>query len=509
MAALVAVPRGMNWPPLNQETSRVVAEVLRDVVRTKPADLLGYVAQKLEEKSGKDPSQFEAQFEECKRKPRTYVLEEVCPAGQDPLSWVPMRYNDDTILSMTQARALEITSDVRSGELVEDTNALFARARASFPELMYLKSSPELDLLAMQTLKALCLGCSSNANITEASLDDADSRLTFKSLSLVANARNNFFEQVKQDASLVDALFVCSFLLVVGRDSAFQQRYGGGLQSPELAVIHAIENEVGALPSYSWLDSEQRQLILAVLQGNFSLDMLMSVEVAPSHFAVVKDLLGESEKGIDFFLSALAVQHMTQCRSAAPTDANIELITMGAQCLRAVNKFTAAKAYQGLLKKRAAVHSWRLTENGLHRAKVRLCCFRGSEEDEAWKEMQLAVESLGPNEQMVIGNEIGKYQASAGAPMLVTSGASALMVNAGINNDVGLAPAVIAMSRALEAARQRVSNALSVKAVKLRLEMLAAKAGQYKNGDGTPFADTPFTLEDRGADEIIVKVPGM
>lgn len=98
----------------------------------------------------------------------------------------------------------------------------------------------------------------------------------------------------------VDALLVCTVLLLVGRHPGFQQRYGGGLRTPELAVIHAIEHEAEALPSFACLSPAQRQLVLATLQAYFPLEMLVNAEVVPSHFGRVKDLFGVRENGIDF-----------------------------------------------------------------------------------------------------------------------------------------------------------------------------------------------------------------
>lgn len=499
----------MNWPPLTADCSRAVAEVLRDAVRTKPQDLFEYVAQRLEERSGMDSARFEAHFQECKRKPRTYVLELICPEGQDPLSWVPMRYNDDTILSMLQARAREVSFDILSEELLEDSQGLYERACVSFPELMYLRGAPEIELAAAQTLRAIYLGCSGNASVLEQGLDDANPMLTFRCRPLVTCGRNVLLESCKRSQSTVDALIVCSFLLLVGRHPGFQQRYGGGLKTPELAVIHAIEHEVDSLPSFACLSPQLRQLVLATLQAYFPMEMLLNLEVVPSQFGRVKDLLADRESGVDFFLSVLAVEQMVRCRSTIVSDANVELVVLGAQCLNAVQKYNAARAYDMFLKKRAAAHSWRLARDDfLHRATIRLCCFRGIEEDEAWSEMLAAVESLSSSERDILKIELGQKDGLAEVPVYVLHGAGALMATAGNNPEVGLQQAVRAMCRAIDDATKSYGKGLSHKVVKLRLENLAARAAQYRAGGGSLFADTPFMLEEVGAGEVAVRVPG-
>ncbi|CAE7446481.1 unnamed protein product [Symbiodinium necroappetens] len=79
-------------------------------------DLFGFVIAELERKSTLDPNEFEAHFLECKRQSRTYVLEDRCPSNEDPMVWVPMRYNDDTILLKQQRLAHELWMDVLSVE---------------------------------------------------------------------------------------------------------------------------------------------------------------------------------------------------------------------------------------------------------------------------------------------------------------------------------------------------------------------------------------------------------
>jgi hypothetical protein len=500
----------MNWPPLTQDCSRAVAEALREAVQAKPQDLFEYVAQKLEERSGIDSAKFQAHFEECKRKPRTYVLEEMCPPSSDPLSWVPMRYNDDTILSMLQARAREISSDILAEEMVEDTSSLFARAKVSFPELMYLRGSPEIEMAAAQTLKAVYLGCSGFSDVVD-NMDDADPSLSFRCRPLVASARTVLFEQARKNQALVDALLVCSFLLIVGRHPGFQQRYGGGLRTPELAVIYALEHEAEALPSFACLASPQRQLVLAALQAYFPMEMVLNAEAVPSHFGKVKDLLVSRESGLELFLAVLGVEHMVRNRSAILSDASVELVGLGGQCLNALQKYSAVRAYEMYLKKRAGAHNWRLVRDDfLQRATIRLCCFRGIEEDSAWSDMLMAVEGFSDERLLsILKAELGQKDGLAEVPVYVLHGAGALMLNAGNNADVGLQQAVMAMCRAIDEATKSFGKVLNYKVVKLRLEGLAARAQQYKAGGGPPFADTPLTLEEVAAGEVAVKVPGM
>merc|ERR1719198_2021763 len=168
---------------------------------------------------------------------------------------------------------------------------------------MYLRGSPEIELAAAQTLRAIYLACSGSDNILEQGLDDAEPLLAFRCRPLVNCSRNVLFLHMKGNQAMVDALIVCSFLLLVGSHPSFQQRYGGGLRTPELAVIYAIEHEAEALPSFACLAAPQRQLVLATLQAYFPMEMLLNTEVVPYQYGRVKDLLGTRENGIDFFLA--------------------------------------------------------------------------------------------------------------------------------------------------------------------------------------------------------------
>merc|ERR1740117_1651642 len=110
----------MNWPPLTPECSRSVGDAIRDAVDKKPKDLLEHVARYMEEMSKLDPAEFEKHFETCRREPRSYKLEERCPASQDPMAWVPMRYSDDTIRLTLEQRALDLVAEIVSPENIEN-----------------------------------------------------------------------------------------------------------------------------------------------------------------------------------------------------------------------------------------------------------------------------------------------------------------------------------------------------------------------------------------------------
>lgn len=281
----------MNWPPLTPEGSKAIADVLRDAVDKKPRDLFEHVAQQLAERSGLDTADFEKYFDECKRKPRTYVLEDRCPANQDPLTWVPARYNDDTILLMLQHKSTEIVEAILSQDpqAIPNTSALASSCIAAFPELMYLSGSPE-ELYAFQLLRALQVACTDSQEVLANLASDPEPAFCFQCGAFVGRLRDmGHLEVVSQNVNAVEALIVVCVLHALGRHEGFCQRYGGGHTNVELAILHAITREADALPSYQRLGEQHKALVHGTLQVIFPLESLLLTEICPAQYARAKE----------------------------------------------------------------------------------------------------------------------------------------------------------------------------------------------------------------------------
>lgn len=496
----------MNWPQLSPECSKVLAEAMKDALHSKPKDLFEHVAQKLQDRSGLDPAEFKARFEECKRKPRTYVLEESCPLGQDPIAWVPMRYNDDTILSTLRQRAAELTSDVLHHEPLEDTASFLNSACVAFPELTYLRDSAQ-ELVAFQTLRSIYFGCSGCPDVVEHGLDDADPALSFRCGALVEFAREQLFEAASQNNADLDALIVFCILRILGDHGGFTKRYGRALSTPESAVLHAIENEPQSLPSYQRLAEGHQELIVSVLKIYFPLASLVSSEVAPAHFLQVKEALTQSEGGLAFFLAAIATEHMVKSRNILVTDEAVDLLRVGTENLASVEKYSASRAYELFLKKRAERHAWRLVKDDyMQRAIVRLCCFAGQEDDHAWSEVMKTVDDLPHHEKDVLKTELGRKDGLTWSPVYVPLGGSALLIEASANRQLTLRSAVRLLIRVFEDAARTFDRVLNQRMVKLRLEGFAMRARTYTGGG--PFEDIPFRFEELGPGLVAVHMAG-
>mmetsp|Transcript_165292 Transcript_165292/g.401656 ORF Transcript_165292/g.401656 Transcript_165292/m.401656 type:complete len:498 (+) Transcript_165292:117-1610(+) len=494
----------MNWPELSPETSQAIADVLKDVVRTKPKDVFRHVAQQLQDRSGLEPAAFEAHFEECKRRPRVYVLEERCPAGQDPFAWVTMRYNDDTILDILTHRAAELVTDILHEDPMEDTKALVDRACAAFPELMYLKDSPE-ELVAFQTLQAIYLGCSGHKDIDD-QFENANPQLSFRCTALLEVAREHLLEPLANPEHL-EALILCCALRVVGGSAAFQERCGGGHRAPELAVLHAAEHEAQALPSFRRMPAPTKQLIVDVLRVQFPFAMLISLEASPGHFVEVKEALAKTQGAIAFFTGVAATEHLVRCRGSLLADEAADLAKLGAQCLQAVEKYSAARAYELFLKKRAERHSWRLMKDDfLHRAIVRLCCFAGNEETEAWSAMMEMVEGLSDDEKDVLKAELARKDGVSESPVYVPVGAAELLGPAAAEGEAALRVAVRVLALVLKDASHMFDRLINHRTVRLRLAELAARARE--RGGAAALEGLPWSFEDLGRGEVAVRVAG-
>lgn len=507
----------MNWPPLSTKTSENVAEVLRDAIHKKPKDLLGFVAQALQDKSGLDPTEFERFFEECQRKPRTYVLEDRCPAGQDPLTWVPMRFNDDTILLTLKLRASELTSEILSALPLSDMKGFLDRVCVAFPEFMYVRKSPSEpiddfgacapeELAAFQALRALYIGCSRSPDVT---LDDESIELSFLCEALAREAKEHLLKPL-HDEALLEATIVFIMLRALGSNATFRGRYGGGKPGAEEAALHALENEAAALPSYHRLSEHQKSLIAASLRVFFPAQQLTSAEAAPCQFLRAKDNLVPLEGAMDFYNCTVVVDHMVHCRSFLIRDEAVDAVKLGTHCLASVDKFNAQRAYELYLKKRAEKHSWRIVRDDLQlKAIVRICCLAQLEDSESWNQTLALVEALPEHEKEVLKAELARKDGVSDSPAYILVGASKFMEAAHLNKALGLRPAMLLLARILEDAARHFDHVVNMnqRMVEITFSTLGKRAREYAPG-GVPFEDTPFTLVETGPVSATLRMAG-
>mmetsp|Transcript_63318 Transcript_63318/g.151051 ORF Transcript_63318/g.151051 Transcript_63318/m.151051 type:complete len:497 (+) Transcript_63318:158-1648(+) len=491
----------MNWPPLSPECSDAIAAVLRDVVRTKPSNPLDQVAQKLQQLSGLDPAAFEEGFNECKARPRMYVLEDVCPPNADPYSWVPMRYNDDTILDMLAQRVADVVADVLSPEMVTDFAGFMQRVNIAFPEASYLRGSPQAVLFA-QTFRAFYLVASGSPQVIE-NLDDENPELAFSCPRLVEWGRSQVHEMSRSVEWMVEALAVGCLLRVVAQNPSFQQRLGGSSTSPDIALLHALSNAPEAMPSYVRLTEDGKRVVVASLQVQFPIRLLFTTEAVPYHFQRVKDVLASFEGGLPYVLSIMAIEHVAHLRMATVSDEEIDIKRICVQSLEAVEKRQASRAYELLLKKRAERQSWRLVRDDyLMRAVIRLCCFAGLDGKQQWGEMQIAVEKLSPSEQEILKSELGRKDGLSEVPCFVLHGANAFMTAAMDNANVGQSGAIKLLVRVLLELQQQ-HKSVSASVIDVKLSGLVALCRSYT--DAAPLDEMPFVVEPSGVNRVSIR----
>lgn len=505
----------MNWPPLTGECSESIASVLKDVVHAKPKDLINQVAKMLQERSEWDPAEFEQYFEECRRKPRMFVLEDRCPEGQDPMSWVPMRYNDDTILFRLSNWAADLVADIRSPEGLGDTKDFLLRATVAYPELQYLHGSKE-EVVAAQTLKAICTiwgGCwEEEPEPVEGAedqepppppcrgcpLDDEDPQLSFQCEALVANLRTMFLDAVTEDgdSSLLEAIITACLLRVVGANETFRRQFGGGASTADGAILNAIENHREVLPSLLKLPQELRELVTVTIQVMVPLDQLVSAEVVPYHMHQIKEhLVSLAEGAVNLFMFTAAVEHTVSHRSIAVTDEDLDTLRQVGAAITGMEKTTGAKGYETILKKRAERYHMRIVRDDFHmRTVVRLACLSRREGAEWWTEVQQTVENLPEAEKKVLTDELGQKDGISQTPVIMMPGLSNFVSAACSNDLVGLKCAVLLLINILkEMTRLNTASETVLKLVTLNTESLAAKTRDWRGGS-VPFEATPFSI---------------
>jgi len=486
-------------------------------VHKKPKDLFEYVAQALQDQSGLDPAEFEAYFEECRRKPRTYVLEDRCPAGQDPLTWVPMRFNDDTILLTLQQRAAELTSEILSALPIEDTKGFLDRATVAFPELMYVRDQPSetvssqrtyhsVELFAFQSLRAVYLACT---GCEGAALDDEAVEFSFQCDGLAKEARAQVRQGVRDEATL-ETLIVLLILRALGSRETFQKAYGGGHAQAEKAALHAIEHDAGAIPSFSRLTAQQKTLVTSCLEAFFPLHMLVAAEAVPGHFLQVKESLVPEEGGLSLFSCAMLVDNLVHMRSSLMTDEYVDLARLGAQSLIAVEKYSAPRSYELYLKKRAERHAWRIVRDDLFmKAIVRICCLSGREDTDFWNQMLNVCEELPDHEKEVLKVELARKDGCAESPVYVLLGAGKFLEAAsGDDATAGMPSALVLLARVMEDASRHFHRALGHNQRMVNIDITGLAKRAKEQGGGVPFEDTPFTLKESGPCAVVVELAG-
>lgn len=497
----------MNWPPLSPECSEAIADCLKTVVSEKPDNLLEFVATRLSQKSGLNPKDFEEHFEECKRKPRTYVLEDQCPLDQDPLAWVPMRYNDDTIFETLRQQSGQLAVDIltENQECPHDTPAMVNLAKTAFPEIAYMRGSAE-EKTVLRTLRALYLGTSGYNGVLDSSLQDKDPMLSFSGHSMMVWLRSILRQNIQAE-DIWEAVFIACMLRILGGHAGFRQKYGGGLEDPDKAILHAMDNEIESLPSFQRLPEHLQALVEVMLQCAFQFSSVTTTEVVPSQFERVKQDVATQEFGLGFFLSVIALEHVVKCSNMVGDldDADLDVIRLGAQSLMAIEKHPAPKAYELFLKKRAERVEWRLAKDDfLQRATVRLCCLAGHTDADSWNNMQSIVEGLADAEKDALKNELGRKDGVADIPAYIPVGANKLLEAANRNEEVGMAAAVRIVARILDDTARGFDKTLKEKTMNLRFDAVAARASQRSS---VPFEDTAFIVEEVDG-ELVVRVAG-
>eukprot|EP00931_Biecheleriopsis_adriatica_P021137 TRINITY_DN13913_c0_g1_i1.p1 TRINITY_DN13913_c0_g1~~TRINITY_DN13913_c0_g1_i1.p1 ORF type:complete len:514 (+),score=131.01 TRINITY_DN13913_c0_g1_i1:76-1617(+) len=500
----------MNWPALTPECSQAIAEVLKDAVQQRPKDLFGMVAAELERKSGIDPAEFANFFAECKQKPRKYVLEDRCPAEENPFDWVPMRYNDDTILHKLQNDASELFADIMSTEELPSGRELFDRASQAYPELSYLRDSPQ-EVEAMENLRGLALCCSGFPGALEeesgglSMLEDADASLTFRCASLLAGVREHLLtpvafasqEGMMSSIEKLEALMVFQVLCFIGQNQNFRQHYGfTSDQDPQVVAVAAVDNFIEAVPSFGRLPQASKVLIKSVLQAYVPFCWLLHAEALPVHFLSQKEWIAKTEGGLLFALAAAALQYIPSQRTVQAPPETQDLIRVVGTCLPNVEKNSASRAYELYLRKRAERHQWRLMRDDfMHRSIIRLCCMVGIEKTSTWNEIEALVESLSDKEKQVLKSELGEKDGIACVSGYVLTGISKLLAQVFNNERLNLRSGVRLVIRLLEALVQSYDGT-GMPVIQVDLEALIARARDYSGGP--LLEDTPMTFRSFG-----------
>jgi len=507
----------MNWPSLHDESSDALADVLKQAIHKRPKDLFAFVADALQKRSGYDQAEFEKFFEECKQKPRTYVLEDRCPAGQDVYSWIPLRFSDQTILKSVNNRVDDLLAEMTSGLPVGDLKSFFDRVCLACPEVMYIRASPSEEitdfssmrpeeLYFFQTVRSIYLSITTS----DAAAEHETSEMDFRCTSLLAESRAVIAASVLQP-EMLQVVLVVTLLRAVGSNESFQHRLGGDHNLAGAAAVHAIEREAVSMPSYLNLSNEKKRLVKGILQDFVPLASLVSAEAVPVELLQVKEDLAEVEGGLDVVLSAMFADHVANCRSQEVPPESVDILRATCQCVHSLKQYSGPRSYEMILKRRAESHDWRIVRDD-HTAKatVRICCFAGIEDSKVWNDIQKTVEQLPDAEKDALKMELARKDGCAESPVYKCLGAGRF-VEAGIKNaSISTRALLLLLARVLEGVAKEYDRSVTPneRVVILYMDDLVRKATTHTSSCPEPFEDTHFFFENAGPCQVRVRVSG-
>jgi len=333
--------------------------------------------------------------------------------------------------------------------------------------------------------------------------------VSFLCEALAREARETLLQPAR-DPEVLETLVVFSVLRALGAHDAFRSRHGGTDRGPEEAVLRAIDNEERALPSFHRLSAKQKAIIKASLRAFFPVSMLVSTEAVPAQFAKAKEHLASCEGALGFHSCALVIDHMVRCRSALIRDDAVDFVRLATQCIASLETYSAPRAYEMFLKKRAERHSWRVVRDD-HALKsiVRLCCLAGLDDTDAWNRMMSAVEQLPEREQEVLHTELGRKDGCVDSPAYVLLGAGEFMRCACSSQALGATPSLLFLARILEESSRHFDHTVhpNTSMVTIDMSTVARYVKKYTPG-GAPFEDTAFSIEEAGPAFAFLRLAG-
>jgi len=218
----------------------------------------------------------------------------------------------------------------------------------------------------------------------------------------------------------------------------------------------------------------------------------------------VKESLAPFEGGLPFYVAVIAVEQVVQCRSAVMADKAVDFIRIGVQCLSSLDKTSAVRAYELMLKKRAEKHAWRMVRDDyMVRAIVRICCFTGREDEAGWAEIKEIVEGmLSDSEKEALKEHLGRRDGSGDTPVYVLRGAGALLSRASASAQV--TPVLRKLCQVFEDLARSFDRVMNHRTVNVHLESLE----RVLRDGGASFEGAPFVLDEIGPSLVELRVPG-
>lgn len=277
----------------------------------------------------------------------------------------------------------------------------------SFPELQYFRSDEKEDKLRTQGALLAVYWIMANHYELFVRGQAESNRLKESSWKSLQDWKTKHVNL--KSPAMVGAMLVFVEIMNLGKIKPFRLAFAPEYDEPTEALRSILQKFPLVIPSFSNLDPEMRQMIMAALKADFNFGQFLQAENLPASLNAIKQMLGEEGSSgniLGFFLFKIFA---AMCGILGGTslegslfmnDKNYLNFKVGLDVLGYLTSETAEQVYDRFLAQRALEQGLSFSAyNPDARARVRLACLARAFDRESGRAMSDAFEQLDPSMQ--------------------------------------------------------------------------------------------------------------